>query len=104
MNQNRLPPSPLDPFLTRFLELLAERERGFTPGPESDKVAAALGQPRAFIDMLFTSARMRGLIKPTYGRGSRAAWIVSSHGLELMERQVSSIEQTGNRSQHQVEP
>ena len=104
MNQNRFPPSPLDPFLARFLELVADRERGFTPGPESAKVAAVLDQPRAFVDMLFTSARMRGLIKPTYGRGNKAVWTVSPHGCELIERQVSPIDQQEITSQGQVKP
>jgi hypothetical protein len=49
-------------------------------------MARALEQPRAFVDMLFTSARMRGLIKPSYGRGNKVAWVVSPHGLTLISR------------------
>lgn len=103
MNQNTFLRSPLDPFLGKFLRLVAERERGFTPGPESDRLADALGQPRAFVDMLFISARMRGLIKPTYGRGGKAAWTVTSHGLELIERGVYPTEQAAQADNQEFE-
>jgi hypothetical protein len=79
--------------------LVSDRERGFTPGPESDKMAEALGQPRAFVDMLFTSARMRGLIKPSYGRGSKAVWHVSPNGLDLIERLAARTERS-ERADH----
>lgn len=77
-------PSPLDPFLARFLALVATSENGFQPGPESDRLARGLEVPRPFVDTLFTSARTRGLIKPMYGRGNKVRWKVSPTGEALI--------------------
>lgn len=77
-------PSPLDPFLASFLAIVDASDTGFQPGPESDRIAARLDVPRAFVDTLFTSARTRGLLKPMYGRGAKVRWSVSPNGEELI--------------------
>jgi len=103
MTQDQDSSSPLDAFLARFLSLIAERERGFVPGPQSEKIAGTLGQPRAFIDMLFTSARMRGLIKPSYGSGNKIVWKVSPAGLALTERQKAQSPSSQEETQEPLE-
>ncbi len=75
--------SPLDPFLARFLHEVGASSDGFQPGAESKVMADRLDVPLAFIDALFTSARMRGLLKPAYGRGSRIRWQLSPAGVDL---------------------
>lgn len=82
-------PSPLDPFLVQFLAIIERSESGFQPGPESIRMASRMDLPRPFIDALFTSARIRGLIKPMYGRGNKIRWAVSAVGQEFMRNQVS---------------
>lgn len=86
--------SPLDTFLVRFLAAIAERETGFTPGQESTALATYLGMQRPFVDMLFTSARMRGLLKPAYGRGSKVVWHVSATGKAIIDRVNASPSDT----------
>lgn len=78
--------SPLDPYLATFLAAIANRAGGFTPGQESRALAEDLELQHPFVDMLFTSARMRGLLKPAYGRGSKVVWQVSDAGQELIGR------------------
>jgi len=79
-------PSPLDPFLVRFLAVVDAGDTGFQPGPESDELAARLDVPRAFVDALFTSARTRGLLRPKYGRGNKIRWAVSPLGADFLRR------------------
>ncbi len=89
MNATQTPPpkgSPLDPFLTQFLTIVAARDQGFQPGPETAEMATSLNVPRAFVEALYTSARTRGLVKPKYGRGSRMWWVVSPAGSNLIEQ------------------
>ena len=86
------PESPLDPSLARFLLVIAGREGGFTPGQESIALAEKMDVQRQFVDMLFTSARMRGLLKPAYGRGSKVVWQVSTSGQQLIDRYPSTID------------
>ncbi len=88
MAQTSPSPSPLDPFLARFLALVAASASGFQPGPESDLAAQSLDVPRAFVDSLFTSARTRGLVKPLYGRGNKVRWTVSPVGETLVRDHV----------------
>lgn len=85
-----MPASPLDPFLVRFLAQVNGLQNGFQPGPESQAIAAELELPGAFIDGLFTSARMRGLLKPAYGRGSKIHWMVSATGVQMIQDQALS--------------
>lgn len=80
------PESPLDAYLVPFLASIAERDPGFTPGHESAVLAERLQMQRAFVDMLFTSARMRGLLKPAYGRGSKVVWQVSATGQAMIDQ------------------
>lgn len=82
-------PSPLDPYLVRFLAVIERSESGFQPGPESASIASRMDLPRPFIDALFTSARTRGLIKPMYGRGNKIRWAISLIGEEFMRNQGS---------------
>lgn len=86
MSDHAPPPSPLDPFLSRFLDAVKGRDEGFQPGPESQELAEQLDLPRPFVDALFTSARMRGLLKPMYGRGSKIRWVLSPAGASLVTR------------------
>lgn len=76
--------SPLDPFLSRFLDAVATRDDGFQPGAEGVAIASALDVPPSFVDALFTSARTRGLLKPVYGRGGKVRWNVSDAGAKLI--------------------
>ena len=91
MTNSHATASPLDPFLARFLHEVGASSDGFQPGAESKLMAERLGVPLAFIDALFTSARMRGLLKPAYGRGSKIRWQLSPAGSDLA-------------STHQAEP
>jgi hypothetical protein len=84
MSDNAVPESPLDPYLVQFLTAIHSLPDGYQPGPETSQVAADLDFPKAFVDALFTSARMRGLLKPQYGRGSKVRWTVSPAGAELV--------------------
>ncbi|HYI24074.1 MAG TPA: hypothetical protein VD767_01575 [Thermomicrobiales bacterium] len=84
MNGTPPPASPLDPFLTRFLAAVKQREDGVQPGAELRAVAEALDLPAPFVDALFTSARKRGLLKPAYGRGNKVRWNVSTAGEQLI--------------------
>ncbi len=77
--------SPLDPFMAQFLDLVERADDGFQPGPESKIMAERLDLPVPFVDALFTSARMRGLLKPAYGRGSKIRWRVSPAGAALTQ-------------------
>ena len=88
--------SPLDPFLARFLHEVGASSEGFQPGAESKVMAQRLEVPLAFIDALFTSARMRGLLKPAYGRGSKVRWQLSPAGEDLASTfQVGSERDSG---------
>lgn len=84
MTSKTPPPSPLDQSLTTFLTAIEAIDKGYLPGPDANTLAAELDVPRAFIDMLFVSARTRGLLKPSYGRGSKIVWHVSPAGLDLI--------------------
>lgn len=90
MSDQSVPASPLDPFLVRFLAQVSELKEGFQPGPETQAIAAHLELPGAFIEGLFTSARMRGLLKPAYGRGSKIHWTVSTTGVQMIQDQALS--------------
>lgn len=75
-------PSPLDAHLRSFLEHLTSLDTGFAPANGAGTAATACGVPAPFIDVLFTSARIRGLIEPFQPRGLRGRyrWRVSARG------------------------
>ena len=75
-------PSPLDPFLRPFLDEVAAREDGFSPMSHGAAAAAAQGWPPSFTEVLFTSARGRGLIEPFRSAAARGRprWRLSTRG------------------------
>lgn len=87
MSTDAAPSSPLDPFMAPFLVYIQGMESGFLPGAETRVLAAELALPEAFVEALFTSARMRGLLKPAFGRGNRPRWIIAPSGSDLVSRQ-----------------
>lgn len=85
-------PSPLDASLRAFLGHVATLDGGFAPTTDAGSAATACGVPFPFIEALFTSARIRGLIEPFQPRGARGRyrWRVSARG----ERWRSEFEAT----------
>lgn len=79
-------PSPFDPFLGDFLAQLRLLPEGYTPVAGRDSVASALEWPPAFVEAVFTSARARGYVEPSWTRGSRgrSRWQVSSKGTDWL--------------------
>ncbi len=75
-------PSPLDPHIRCFLQHLETLPAGFAPTTDLGAAGVACSVPEPFIDALFTSAKMRGLIEPFQPRGARGRyrWRVSSRG------------------------
>jgi hypothetical protein len=77
-------PSPLDGHIHTFLDHLDSLPAGFAPSTTADVAAAAeaCGVAEPFIEVLYTSARTRGLIEPFQPRGSRGRnrWRVSARG------------------------
>jgi hypothetical protein len=81
-NRTALVPSPFDPYLRQLLEWAASQPQGFTQATAAACTAADFGWQPAFADALFTSARVRGLLNPYYGKGSRgrSQWAISKRG------------------------
>jgi hypothetical protein len=75
-------PSPLDPFLRRFLNWVVDQPQGLNPPRDLQTISEALDWQPSFVEVLFTAARSRGLLKPMPARGSRAkmTWQVSDRG------------------------
>ena len=78
--------SPLDPFLATFLQYVQEGPSGYVPGPQAKRCAEQLGLQVSFVEALYVSARMRGLLKPAYGGAGKLQWQVSTEGAALIER------------------
>lgn len=87
--------SPLDPYLARFLQAVRESGDGVQPGAGSRAIVESLDLPAAFVDVLFTSARTRGLLKPQYGRGNKIRWDVSRSGEALIHSVQDAREAPG---------
>ncbi len=85
-------PSPLDPYLARFLRAVKDSDDGFQPGAGSRAIVSALDLPASFVDALYTSARTRGLLRPAYARGGKVRWHVSHSGEELLHAAQDSLE------------
>jgi hypothetical protein len=81
-------PSPLDPFLRTFLGWVSDRNGGFNPTQELPAIAEELDWQPAFVEVLFTAARSRGLLHPVSTRGSRSKviWHISPRGAEWLEK------------------
>jgi hypothetical protein len=75
-------PSPLDPFLRTFLSWVTQQPQGLTPPRDLRTVSELLDWQPSFVEVLFTAARSRGLLKPIYARGGRnkITWHVSDRG------------------------
>ncbi len=75
-------PSPLDGHLRRFLGFLDGLATGFGPTTDQAAAATACDVSVPFVEVLFTSARIRGLIEPFQPRGARGRyrWRVSPRG------------------------
>ena len=78
--------SPLDPFLRSFLGWIAAQNGGLNPTQGLKAVAEEFDWQPAFVEVLFTAARSRGLVQPVPARGSRSkiAWQVSPRGAEWL--------------------
>jgi len=85
-------PSPLDLHLRSFLEHLTTLPGGFAPATDGASLATACGVPAPFVDVLFTSAKTRGLIEPFQPRGARGRyrWRVSARGERWRTERASS--------------
>ena len=81
------PPSPLDPFVRRFLAEIDQLPGGYAPVASAEGVAAACSWEPAFLEALFASARTRRLIEPFQPKGSRGRfrWRVSKSGRAWLE-------------------
>lgn len=99
MSKRPVPESPLDPFMARFLGAISEGETGYLSGTDNKTLAESLEMQCAFLDMLFNSARTRGLLKPAYGRGSKIVWNVSPTGQDLIAKQAE-INPVGSSAEH----
>jgi hypothetical protein len=79
-------PSPLDPYIAQLLAWATEQPHGFTQSTATTALTE-LGWQSAFADAVFTSARVRGLLGPHFGKGSRgrSLWQVSRRGQEWRE-------------------
>jgi hypothetical protein len=80
------PPSPLDPFLARFLGCLGALPEGYSPIADAAQVAADCDIVPAFVEALFVSARTRGLVEPFRAKGARGRyrWHVSARGAKWL--------------------
>lgn len=74
--------SPLDPFVSPFLRYVATLSDGYAPNSHGRVIADHLDWPPAFVEAVFASARVRGLLEPHYGKRSRGRvrWQVSAEG------------------------
>lgn len=74
-------PAPLDPFIVDFLDWLRRRPAGYVPALDAQSVAVDLDWPLPFVEVVFTSAKMRRLLEvdQPYGRG-RVHWSISPAG------------------------
>lgn len=79
-------PSPLDPYLRQVLTWAEAESRGFSQTAFATE-AESLGWQPAFADAVFTSARVRGLIGPFFGKGARgrSLWQLSARGRAWLE-------------------
>jgi hypothetical protein len=80
-------PSPLDPFLREFLAWIAALDGGLNPTQGIRSAAEEFDWQPAFVEVLFTAARSRGLVQPVVGKGTRgrAAWQLSARGAAMIE-------------------
>jgi hypothetical protein len=80
-------PSPLDPFLRRFLGWVSAHDGGLNPTRELQVIAEEFDWQPSFVEVLFTAARSRGLLHPVPTRGSRSKidWRVTPQGTEWLE-------------------
>src|SRR4051794_13393582 len=79
-------PSPLDPFLRAFLGWIIDQNGGLNPTQGLKTIAEEFDWQPAFVEVLFTAARSRGLLQPVPTRGSRSklTWQVSPRGSEWL--------------------
>jgi hypothetical protein len=66
-------PSPLDPFLAEFLAGIASLPNGYRHSTDKLELMRRFGWNDAFIDALYTSARMRRFFDLLSGSSSRGA-------------------------------
>lgn len=87
-------PSPLDPFLRHFLIWVGERADGFNPTLGLKAIAEEFDWQPAFAEVIFTSARSRGLVQPRQLRGTRGKinWSLSPRGLEWLNNHAPRAE------------
>ena len=80
--------APLDPFVVDFLRWLDAQPNGFASSADGANLAAALAWPEAFVEVVFTSTRVRRLIQPVKpgGSHSRTRWTLSASGRAWLQR------------------
>jgi hypothetical protein len=86
-------PSPLDPFLRRFLVWIATLDGGLHPAQGLRAAAEEFDWQPDFVEVLFTAARSRGLVQPVFGKGARgrSAWQVSARGAAMIEERAEPV-------------
>jgi hypothetical protein len=74
--------SPLDPYLEPLLRWIAKHDSGFNPSRSVKDAATRFDWPAPFVEVLFTAARVRGLLEPFYLAGNRGkiSWRISNRG------------------------